>query len=102
MKTAPRDSESLIASEIASLVVTFERVPEEHHLAMRSQMDALAGRLTHNQVWDAFDSAAEGENYSTHAAKDAALDAVEWLNGENPEAPSVRWLRVAKQRAVAV
>jgi hypothetical protein len=96
MNSKPRDSDALIASEIASLVVTFEKVPAEHQLAMRSQMDALAGRLTHAQVWQACDRSQRGGLYSTYEARDAALDAVEWMNGENPEAPSDRWITLAK------
>lgn len=99
MNAKPRDNDALIAAEIASLVVTFGRVPEEHHLAMRSQMDALAGRLTHAAVWEESDRADRGGLYSTFEARDAALDAVEWMNGENAEAPSSRWLLAAKEYA---
>ncbi len=90
-----RRSKEEIQKEIETLremkpkVRQFSAFSDDHHAAIDAQIEVLEEDLDDDDVYERFEEDAQN-------ILDEAIHALEWMNGENDEAPSVGWADLAK------
>lgn len=85
-----------IATEIAALQKCKETVPEHglmgnNHLGLDASAAVLRDRMSHDNIYDTWGPEAGDESDFDQAVLDAAIDAFNWMTGDDEESPSEKW-----------
>lgn len=95
-----------IAAEVATLkkmkptVLKYSGFGENHHNAIDAQVDVLELGLDDSDIYDRFDSVADGDLDADEGRDEnvvsAALDARNWADGETQDKPSDSWKELVR------
>ena len=97
MRTPP--TQKAVKAEIAALTAQRPHVPnsafgDDNQAAIKAQIDVLKEALSEQQIYERYDVPEQGEDDLSEGAQhtlDAALDALWWIVGSEPQAPSTGW-----------
>lgn len=85
-----------IAAEIVALEKCKETVPKHglmgnNHEGLDASADVLRKRMSHNDIYDEWGPDVGDESEFDQAVLDAAIDAFNWMTGDDEESPSQKW-----------
>jgi hypothetical protein len=95
-----RKTKEQIEAEIAALKELKPKIRarsifgDDHHAAIDAQLDVLEKRLSENAVFDQFGTDEDLDR--SQSVFDAAMDARNWMDGQDVETPSVSWKGLVK------
>lgn len=86
------DAEILKLKTMKPTILVSSVFGDNHHDAIDAQIDVLEERLDCDDVYDRYPSLDEDEDNGYPAnVRDGAIEAAQWMEGENEDTPSFNW-----------